>query len=358
MAGTFRIGTHEIGDSTPCYVIAEIGHNHQGSVDKARELFREAKLAGAHAVKLQKRHNRTLYTSVAYNKSYDNENSFGATYGEHREFLEFGEPEYRALKAYAAELGVDFFATAFDLASADFLESLDMPAYKIASGDLKSQPLLEHVARFGKPVIISTGGALIDDVQRAYDTILSINPRLAILQCTAGYPASFDELDLGVITQYRTRFSYAVIGFSSHDNGIAMPVAAYVLGARIVEKHFTLNRASKGTDHAFSLEPVGLRKMVRDLDRTFRAMGDGVKKIYDSERAPIVKMGKSLVVARDLPAGHVLGPRDVVMKSPGGGIPPCDLASVLGRVTLRPLREDDFLSFEMLGKTDPELAPS
>ena len=358
MAGTLRIGTHDIGDSTPCYVIAEIGHNHQGSLEKARELFREAKLAGAHAVKLQKRDNRTLYTSAAYNKSYDNENSFGATYGEHREFLEFGEAQYRDLKAYAGELGVDFFATAFDLSSADFLESLEMPAYKIASGDLKSQPLLEHVARFGKPMVISTGGAMIDDVQRAYDTIMRINPQLAILQCTAGYPAAFDELDLGVITQYRERFPDAVIGFSSHDNGIAMPLAAYVLGARIVEKHFTLNRASKGTDHAFSLEPVGLRKMVRDLDRTFRAMGDGVKKIYESERAPILKMGKSLVVARDLPSGHVLGPRDVVMKSPAGGIPPCDIGLVLGRATLRALRADDFLSFEMLSEADPELARS
>ncbi len=116
-----------------------------------------------------------------------------------------------------------------------------------------------------------------------------------------------------------------MIGFSSHDNGIAMPVAAYMLGARIVEKHFTLNRAMKGTDHAFSLEPVGLRKMVRDLDRTFKAMGDGNKKVYESERAPIIKMGKSLVVARNLPSGHVLGPRDVVMKSPGGGIPPYEL---------------------------------
>ena len=358
MASTLKIGTHEIGDHTPCYVIAEIGHNHQGSLDKARELFREAKLAGAHAVKLQKRDNRGLYTSAAYNKPYDNENSFGATYGEHREFLEFGRDEYKALQVYARELGVDFFATAFDFASADFLASLDMPVYKIASGDLKSTPLLKHVARFGKPMIISTGGAYIEDVQRAYDTIMPINPQLAILQCTAGYPAAFEELDLRVITTYRERFSSALVGFSSHDNGIAMPVAAYILGARIVEKHFTLNRAMKGTDHAFSLEPVGLRKMVRDLERIHRAVGNGVKKMYDSEKAPIVKMGKSLVVARDLPSGHTLTGRDIVMKSPGGGIPPYELDKVLGRVTLVPLYEDDFLTFEALGKHSAEFAPS
>ena len=358
MAGTFKIGGREIGDHTECYVIAEIGHNHQGSLDKARELFRAAKEAGAHAVKLQKRDNRGLYTRAAYSKPYDNENSFGATYGEHREFLEFGLREYRDLQAYARELGVDFFSTAFDLASADFLEALDVPAYKIASGDLKSTPLLKHVASFGKPMIVSTGGAEIDDVQRAYETIMPINSQLAILQCTAGYPAAFEELDLQVIATYRERFPGAVIGFSSHDNGIAMPVAAFMLGSRIVEKHFTLNRTSKGTDHAFSLEPQGMKKMVRDLERTFKAMGDGRKKIYDSERAPIVKMGKSLVIGRDLPAGHVLTAADVVMKSPGGGIPPYELENVLGRVTLKPLYEDDFLSFEVLGKTDAQLARS
>jgi N-acetylneuraminate synthase/sialic acid synthase len=358
VAGTFRIGAHEIGDHGPCYVIAEIGHNHQGSLDKARELFREAKLAGAHAVKLQKRDNRGLYTRAAYNKPYDNENSFGATYGEHREYLEFGMKEYRELQRYAAELGVDFFATAFDMASADFLGELDMPAFKIASGDVKSIPLLRHVASFGKPIVISTGGALMEDVQRAYDTIMAINPQLGILQCTAGYPAAFEELDLRVVSQYRERFPGAVIGYSGHDNGIAMPVAAYVLGARIVEKHFTLNRAMKGTDHAFSLEPVGLRKMVRDLERTHKALGDGQKKIYESEKAPIVKMGKSLVVARDLAAGHVLTRDDIVMKSPGGGIPPYELDNVLGRITLKALYEDDFLSFEMLSKPSAQLARS
>jgi sialic acid synthase len=138
-----------------------------------------------------------------------------------------------------------------------------------------------------------------------------------------------------------------------------MAVAAYVLGARVIEKHFTLNRAMKGTDHAFSLEPVGLRKMVRDLERTAGALGDGAKKIYESEKAPIIKMGKSLVVARDLPAGHIISARDVVMKSPAGGIAPYDLHKVIGLVTLKQLHEDDFLSFEVLGTPErAELARS
>ena len=233
MAGTIRIGNHTIGEDSHCYVIAEIGHNHQGSIHKARELFKEAKLAGAHAVKLQKRNNRGLYTRAAYNKPYDNENSFGATYGEHREFLEFGAKEYRELQAYAKELDIDFFATAFDLESADFLESLNVPAYKLASGDLKSEPLLKHVARFGKPMIVSTGGAEIDDVQRAYDAIMPINPQLAILQCTAGYPAAFEELDLRVISTFRERFPRAGVRLHPHSArgaGLANVLAALEVG--------------------------------------------------------------------------------------------------------------------------------
>ncbi len=359
MAASIRIGQHVINDDGPCYVIAEIGHNHQGSIDQAKKMFSEAKQAGAHAVKLQKRDNRGLYTRAAFNKPYDNENSFGSTYGEHREFLEFGREEYTQLQAYAAELEVDFFATAFDFRSADFLQALDVPAFKIASGDLRTLPLLRHVAGFGKPMIVSTGGALLDDVKRAYDTIMAVNRQLCIMQCTAGYPAEFKELDLRVIATYRELFPEAIVGFSSHDNGIAMPVAAYVLGARMVEKHFTLNRAMKGTDHAFSLEPVGLRKMVRDLERTHVALGDGAKKVYDSERAPILKMGKSLVVARDLPVGHVLTREDIAMKSPAGGVPPSELDTIVGMVTLKPLVEDDFFSMDVLARPgSPEFARS
>jgi sialic acid synthase len=328
-----RIDDFEITEGGDAYVIAEIGHNHQGSVEKAKELFDEAKATGAHAVKLQKRDNRGLYTREMYNKPYENENSYGATYGEHREYLEFGKAEYEELKAYAAEIGITFFATAFDLASADFLAELDMPAYKIASADLINTPLLRHVAEVGKPMILSTGGATLDDVRRGYETVAEINPQVALLQCTAGY---------------------AVVGLSSHDNGIAMAVAAYVLGARMIEKHFTLNRALKGTDHRFSLEPVGLRKMVRDLRRTRLALGDGMKTMYPSETEPIVKMAKKLVAARDLPAGHVLRNEDIAMKSPGDGLPPYELDRVVGRTLRHPISADTSLTFELLEELLPE----
>ena len=335
-----------IQDDGNCYVIAEIGHNHQGKLETAKEMFKVAKESGADAVKLQKRNNRELFTRAGYEKPYDNPNSYGATYGEHREFLEFGGIEYKELMDYANEIGVTMFSTAFDFGSADFLAKLDMPAYKIASGDLKNIPLLTHIAEFQKPMILS--GGTMDDVNRAYDAIMPINQQLSILQCTAGYPAEFSELNLAVITTFRERFPNTVIGLSSHDNGIAMAVAAYMLGARIIEKHFTLNHTWKGTDHAFSLEPIGFRKMVRDLERVKVAIGDGVKQTYDSEKNPIIKMGKKLVAARDLPAGYTIRREDIALKSPGDGLPPYELDKVIGRVTRRDLKEDDDITYEIL----------
>ena len=345
---SLAVNQHEISDHSEMYVIAEIGHNHQGNVEKCKELFRAAKTAGAHAVKLQKRDNRTLFTRAAYDKPYDNPNSFGETYGAHREFLEFGWDAYVELKQFAAELGLDFFSTAFDIPSADFLERLGVPAYKIASGDLKSIPLLQHVARFGKPMFVSTGGATMDEVRKAYQAIMPLNPRLCIMQCTAGYPPEWSELNLGVIETFRREFPDIVIGFSSHDSGIAMAVASYMLGARVIEKHFTLNRAMKGTDHAFSLEPVGLTKMVRDLRRLRLALGDGIKRTYDSEKLPLAKMGKSLVAAGDLPEGHVLSAADIAMKSPGGSLPPYELDKLVGKRLGAAVAKDQALSFAML----------
>ncbi|MEP7175159.1 MAG: N-acetylneuraminate synthase family protein [Gemmatimonadales bacterium] len=348
MSRSLTIHRTAITDDSDCYVIAEIGHNHQGSLEKCRELFRTAKECGADAVKLQKRDNRTLYTRAMYDKPYENENSFGATYGAHREALEFGAVEYAELVRYAGELGITFFATAFDRSSAEFLAGLDMPAYKLASGDLTNLPLLRHVARIGKPILISTGGAELEDVHRAVDAIGSINSQLGILQCTATYPTEPEEMNLRVISTLRAAFPTACVGLSDHYNGIAMAVAAYVLGARIIEKHFTLNHTSRGTDHALSLEPVGMRKMIRDLRRARLALGDGVKRRLPGEEGAMVKMGKTLVAARDLPAGHLLTAADIAVKSPGGGLPPYDLDRLLGRRLSQALRADDMIRLEHL----------
>src|SRR6266700_6230648 len=172
---TLTVDGFEIRDDGDAFVIAEIGHNHQGDVEKAKQLIHSAHEWGANAVKLQKRSNRTLYTREFYEQPYDNEFSFGETYGEHREALELGADEYRELQAYARELGITFFATAWDFESADLLAELDVPAFKFASGDLKNTPLQRYVAQFGKPMLLSTGGGTMEDIERAADAILPIS---------------------------------------------------------------------------------------------------------------------------------------------------------------------------------------
>lgn len=343
---SLQIENKTIDDSSDCFIIAEIGHNHQGSLEKAKQLFKAAAECGVDAVKLQKRDNKTLFTKAAYNKPYENENSFGATYGEHREALEFGKAEYVELQKYAKDLGVIMFSTAFDIPSADFLAGLNMPLYKIASGDLKNTPLLKHVANIGKPMIISTGGANMEDVQRAYDAIMPINKQLAILQCTSSYPAEHHDLNLRVIETFRSQFPETVIGLSDHENGIAMATASYILGMRIIEQHFTINHTWKGTDQVFSLEPIGMKKLVRDLRHVREALGDGVKRVLPNEVGPISKMGKKLVAKQNLLAGHVLTAADIAIKSPGDGLPPYEFDNVIGRKLKSSLAEDGDIRLE------------
>lgn len=334
--------------SLDAFIIAEIGHNHQGSLAKAKEFFLAAKYAGADAVKLQKRNNKTLFTKKFYYQPYENENSYGATYGEHREALEFGKDEYIELKKYAEELGIIFFATPFDFESVGFLAELDMPIYKIASADLTNIPLQRCIAQLGKPILLSTGGGNLDDVRRAADAILPLNPQLCILHCTASYPADITDMNLNVIPVLMREFPDQVIGLSDHENGIDAASIAYMLGARIFEKHFTLNRAMKGTDHAFSLEPEGMKKLVRNLKRIPLMLGNGVKRQLEKEKKPLQKMGKSLVAARNLQAGHQITSADVAIKSPMGGLLPYELDNILGKRLRADLCEDDFILAESL----------
>lgn len=280
-----------ITDQSPAWVIAEIGHNHGGCVDTACKMVEAAARAGCQAVKLQKRQNATLYSPDLLAQPYENENSFGKTYGEHRAALELSALQYSAVQHTAQRARVTCFGTAFDEASADFLARMGMPAIKIASGGLTDTALLTHVARLGLPVICSTGGGNMREVDRAASILQTGRGGFALLHCTAAYPVrAWGELNLRVITMLRDRFPETIIGWSGHDSGIAMAVAAYTLGARIIEKHFTLNRAMKGTDHAFSLEPDGMRKLCRDLVRTHAALGDGFKRYLLSEVGPISKM--------------------------------------------------------------------
>jgi len=328
-----------VSDDTSPFVIAEIGHNHQGKIETALKLIAEAAASGASAAKFQKRENKTLFTPDYYNMPYISEHSFAETYGAHRQTLEFGVEEYKVCINEAKELGLTFFATAFDFASADFLNQLKVPIFKIASGDLQNLPLLKHVASFRKPMIISTGGSTLSMIDDAVTTIRKFHNQIVILQCTASYPADFDHLNLKFILRLREKYPDNIIGYSGHDNGIAMAVVAYTLGARVIEKHFTLNRTMKGTDHAFSLEPQGMYKMVRDLNRAKVAIGDGEKRIYDEEVAPIKKMGKMIIASRDLPAGHILVETDIEFRSPADGLPPSYSTQVLGKTLKFPVRQ-------------------
>lgn len=332
------------------FVIAEIGHNHMGSIKEAFKLFEHAKRCGADAVKLQKRDNVSLYTKEFYNSPYINPNSYGPTYGKHREYLEFGFKEYKKLKKFAKKLGIIFFATPFDFQSIKFLKKLNMPLYKIASGDLTNIPLQIEIAKTKKPIILSTGGGTFDDIDRAVKNILKINKKLTILHCTASYPAKLEDMNLRVIEKLKNKYKSLTIGLSDHENGIDAGVVAYMLGARVFEKHFTLNRSNKGTDHAFSLEPLGLEKFIRNLKRIDILLGSSNKRFLKSEKGPIFKMRKSIVANKKLSKGTKINFDDLSFKSPGKGIEPYNYLKIIGKVLKKNLKEDDLIFFKDLRK--------
>ena len=304
-----KIADRVIDDSSPAWVCAEIGSNHGGSVEVAKQMIRIAAACGADSVKFQCRNNATLYSEALLNQPYENENSYGKTYGEHREALELSERALFQCMREADASKVACFSTAFDEPSVDKILKLGMPAIKIASGGLTDLALLTYAAKAHVPIILSTGGGTLKEIDKAVEAVANVHTQLAVLHCTAAYPVrDFAELNLRCITTLREEYPTLVIGWSGHDNGIAMSVAAYTLGARIIEKHFTLARDSKGTDHAFSLEPAGLSKLCRDLARSHHAMGDGVKRYLASEVGPISKMRR-----RDTAEGlKISGAKDVI----------------------------------------------
>jgi sialic acid synthase len=284
-----------INDDSGAFVVAEIGCNHQGDLGVAKQMIKAAADAGAHACKLQKR--ALGYWAAQgpeqWRAPYHSEHAFGPTYGEHRAALEFDRAQYVDLKAYAESLGLVFFATAFDIPSVDFLAELDVPALKIASASIVNLPLLQAAAETGLPLIVSTGGATLREIDQAVNVVYPFAP-LVLMHCVSAYPCEARLMNLNVVPALRERYPSLVIGLSDHYNGIALGPVAFTIGARLFEKHFTLNRGWKGSDQAWSLEPGGLRRLVRDLKRTREALGDGVKQRHPEEVAPLVKMGRDL----------------------------------------------------------------
>ena len=330
---TLQLGNKNVGDGHPAFIIAEIGINHQGDVNIAQDLIQKAKECGADAVKFQKRSLTRILTKAGLDMAYDNRNSFGKTYGEHKKALELSEADYRELNIFCQKLDIIFCASGWDEESIDFLDEIGIPFFKMASADLTNFPLLIHTAKKNKPMILSTGMADMKMVHAAFSQVNPINNQIAILQCTSTYPSAFSEVHLNVLQTYMKEFPDTVIGYSGHEQGIAIPPAAVALGAKIIERHFTLDRTMKGGDHAASLEPQGFAKMVRDIHHIEEAMGNTEKKIQESEAPVFRKLAKSIVSAVNISSGDSITANMLTTKGPGTGISPMRLNELLGKIS-------------------------
>ena len=328
----------KIGRGHPCLVVAEVGQNHNGDVYTATRLFKAAADAGVDAVKLCKRDIRSELTQAAYDRPYTGPQSFGATYGQHREALELSPAEYRHLadRVRYNQWPFALFATACDCKSVDDVEdSLHPMLYKIASRDLDNLPLIDYVARLGKPVILSAGMARHGEIRAALDAVQRYHNDVILMVCTSEYPTPNEHVGLRRLWLWRRLYGVPV-GLSDHTAGITAGIAGAALGAVVVEKHITLSRAMCGTDHAASLEPDGLRRMV-DKIREVEAMMQPVPQLDLPARD---KLGRSLVTVRPMRAGEVLGENDVTLKSPGDGVHWPERSAVLGKPLRRDLRAD------------------
>ena len=326
---TVRVGGRLVGEGQPCFVIAEAGVNHNGEVALAHRLIDVAVRASADAVKFQKRSVRDILVRAALEAPYVTPNSLGRTYGEHREKLELPEDAYHELVEHCRKENIIFLASAWDPKSADFVDELGTPAFKIASADLTNLPLLDHIARKGKPILLSTGMSDMEEIADAVATIRRHHNQLVLLQCTSAYPCDNDDVNLRAMETLRRAFDVPV-GYSGHERGLAPTEAAVALGAVVVERHFTLDRALPGPDHAASLEPRGLELLVRNIRNVEAALGSPDKRMVPAERAVRERLAKSVAAARPIRAGAVITAADLTVKGPGTGISPRFLGRLIG----------------------------
>ncbi len=287
------------------FVIAEVGQNHQGDLDSALEYIRIFAFEGADAIKFQTRNNKALFAEEAYLKSYDSENAFAKTYGEHRELLELKIEWLPILKEECKKHGVKFMSTPFDEPSLSVLEDVDVDIIKIASFDLGNLPFINRIGATGKPVVISVGGGKIEQIRSSVETLLAYHNDIAVLHCVSEYPCEFNRLGLSNIKTLISEFPDCVIGSSDHFNGILSGPIAYTQGARVFEKHVTLNRAWKGTDHSFALEASGFRNFVRDVKRVSKMLPLKPQDDLGNEYV-FQKLGKSIIALSDIREGEQL----------------------------------------------------
>ncbi|MGA8741795.1 MAG: N-acetylneuraminate synthase [Terracidiphilus sp.] len=333
----------------PVFIIAEAGVNHNGSLDLALSLIDAAKAAGADAVKFQTFRADNLATATAHKAAYQER----TTSNEETQFqmlkrLELDAEAHERLIEHCRTVGIQFLSSPFDIESADLLEQMDVPLYKIPSGEITNLPYLRHIGRKGKPVILSTGMSTLVEVEEGVQALRESGGKdITLLHCVTEYPAPFDEINLRAMHTLHTAFGLPV-GYSDHTPGTEIAIAAVALGAVVIEKHFTLDRNLPGPDHAASLEPSELKQMVSAIRHVESALGNGIKTPAKCEIPNMSVARKSLVASRTLQAGHKLEPDDLAIKRPGNGIAPRQQPDLIGRTLRCDVQKDDLLRWDHL----------
>ncbi|MDQ2933067.1 MAG: N-acetylneuraminate synthase family protein [bacterium] len=326
-----KIGKQYVGQGEPVFVIAEVGLNHNGDINLAEKLVDAACESGAQAVKFQKRTTTGILTKEGLNKPYTSPHAYGATYGEHRDKLEFNENDYDRLKKYCESKGILFFASVWDEGSADFLEKLDIDAYKIPSADTINIPLLEYVAKKKKPVLLSTGMNTLEEIDLAVQTVLKINSRVIIFHCLSLYPSPENMINLRFMDVLRERFHPLPVGYSGHEMELMPTFAAVARGATIVERHLTLDKKMKGSDHAASLEPDQFKALVNGIRQIEGILGKPERVMFDDLKPLREKLAKSVASKKSIKIGTKITQDMLILKGPGSGIPPSKMADLIGR---------------------------
>jgi sialic acid synthase SpsE len=341
----------EIGNNKECFIVAEIGNNHQGRFDLAAVMIEEAAKAGADAVKFQKRDIPSLLTSYMYNQPYKSPDSFGPTYGKHREALELSIEDFSRLKEIAEQKGLIFFSSVWDEKSLHEVNSLGVEIIKICSADLVNIPLLRKAASLSKIIFLSTGMSTIEEIDVAVEEISSLNDKLILLHCNSSYPCDEEQIALPVISFLSKRYKVPV-GYSGHEVSIAPSVAAVALGACVVERHFTLDKSLCGTDHKVSLTPLEFKELVKGIREVERAIKVKEKRVFDEEKKVALKLRKSIVAKRDLRKGTILTEEDITVKSPGTGISPIYWDKIIGRELKQDIQKDELLTWKHVEKLE------
>ncbi|MBC8146802.1 MAG: N-acetylneuraminate synthase family protein [Bacteroidetes bacterium] len=330
----------KIGDGNPAYIMAEIGINHNGSIKIAKELIDIASIIGIDAIKFQKRTIDEMYRADFLKMPYIKDNSFGNTYGEHKHFLEFSNEQLFELQEYTKLRNLDFIVSGFDFSGFEFLNNeLDVPFHKIASPLVTHIPLLIHVAKYGKPMILSTGMHDFEEVRLAVNEIRKHNKELVVLQCTTSYPTNDEDVNLSVIRRFRNEFD-VLVGYSSHDRGVVIPAASVAFGGCFIEKHFTLDRTMKGPDHVASVEPRGMELIVSYTRSVEKALGVSIKNLAEPEIAAKSKYGYSCVAKHNISKNTEITMDIVSFKVPGTGLSPAKVDLIIGKKLKRDLLQD------------------